>query len=168
MKKLTFFYCLIFIFNFNIFGQTKNIEIEFSINDTMVNIDNSFDLFLVIIDTTNKIILKPNQVNKSFYINEKIDDFQGEKFYVLSYKGKNYIMQVSSFFFIGSKMKFEYKDKNLDIEKPFHQVYFSLDYGGERLFASYSKNIDIFFNAGKMMIDINLSRSQMIKILSIE
>ena len=72
MKKilyiLAFFMCAI-----SLYGQTFTVNVEYTYNGKKIALNDDFEIFFVIIDSTQKIIIKPEITQNTF----KIPDFCG-------------------------------------------------------------------------------------------
>lgn len=95
MKKYIIFITLFFLFNI-VFSQSKKTEIVFYINDTLIDLSDDFNLYIVIVDSSQKFIIHPSLKNNILHIDSNWNNISGKYFYVLSYKGKNYSMPIHS------------------------------------------------------------------------
>jgi hypothetical protein len=155
MKKLLLLISLLFFVDF-VFCQTKKSEIMFILNDSVIQLKNDFDIYLVVVDSSSKLIMKPQIENNSFYLNNTIDYFKGYKYYVFSYKEKYYNMNVP-FLYHDQDMKIEfiYDENKNQSEATFTISYMPLEFGDGVYGVVRITDIDNFFRMSELIIDIN-------------
>jgi hypothetical protein len=155
MKKYFLLLCFFLLIGM-LYCQTKKIEIMFTLNDSTVDLKSDFDIYLVVLDSTSKIILKPCIKNNSFYWNNELNDFYGYKYIVFGYKDKYYAVSESRLL-KDQDMKIEFKySENFDKScATIAIIFYPLEIGDGAMRITEIPQIDEYFEISKLIIDIN-------------